>query len=145
MATLEEVYTAIKSDKETGEEFSQAWGTDEALEAFLDRRGCTATADEARAFLTERAKQDVQTGELPDEELATIGGGEAQEFAHEKGLRHKYQCPVCGSTELKRVSEEVQTYILWILPYQCHMKEWIECCGCGKHYSLMGGDLIMLE
>ena len=72
MATLEEIYQKALTDEDERNAFAQVASDPQGLAAFLAERGCDATPEEARAFVSEKLSH---TGELANEELAGVSGG----------------------------------------------------------------------
>ena len=68
MKTVEEFYKEFENSKELQKEWKEL--SDAALEAFLKKHGCNATAKDFTAFV--RARNE---GEIGDDEAATAAGG----------------------------------------------------------------------
>lgn len=71
MKSLQQVYDRVIADEKLKAEMAEI-KTAEALEAFAEKLGCSATAEEIKSFLIEKAEN---SGEISDAELADVSGG----------------------------------------------------------------------
>ncbi len=71
--TLQEMYDKVMASDELKKSFAEAAQNKEKLEAWLKANGSDATAEQAGEFL--KSKQD--SGEVSDEELESVAGGDA--------------------------------------------------------------------
>ena len=80
MKTLQQLYTEVMSSDEQKKAYLKAAKGGKVAE-FLKAYGCEATAEEIKAFLQEKADQ-----ELPDEELDNAAGGTCNEQTKKEAL-----------------------------------------------------------
>ena len=80
MKTLQELYTEVMDSDALKIEFL-ALTTPEEIVAFAEKKGCSATLDEIKAFFEEKA---AATGELTDAELAQVAGGKSDSIEEEE-------------------------------------------------------------
>jgi len=73
MKTLQDLYNEILASDELKAEFAQSMETKASAVAFLEKHGCSATADELKAFLEEQFA--AQAGEMSEEDLEAVAGG----------------------------------------------------------------------
>ena len=71
MKTLQKLYTEVIQSDELKNEFL-ALTTGEEIVAFAEKYGCTATLDEIKTFLEEKANL---AGKLSEEDMAQVAGG----------------------------------------------------------------------
>lgn len=80
MKTLQELYTEVMDSDALKIEFL-ALTMPEEIVAFAEKKGCSATLDEIKAFFEEKA---AATGELTDAELAQVAGGKSDSIEEEE-------------------------------------------------------------
>ena len=80
MKTLQELYTEVMNSESLKTEFLTLTVPEEIV-AFAEKKGCSATLDEIKAFFEEKA---AATGELTDAELAQVAGGKSDSIEEEE-------------------------------------------------------------
>ena len=80
MKTLQELYTEVMNSESMKTEFLTLTVPEEIV-AFAEKKGCSATLDEIKAFFEEKA---AATGELTDAELAQVAGGKSDSIEEEE-------------------------------------------------------------
>ena len=72
--TMQEIYDKVMASDELKKSFVEAAKDKDKLSAWLKEQGCTNTIEEVGEFL--KAQQN-KSGELSDDELESVAGGEA--------------------------------------------------------------------
>ena len=117
--TVAQVFEEVKGNASLQKEFFAAEKSG-AVEAFAADHGCKATAEEVQAFLKAKLSE---SGELSDEELEQVAGGDHKtDLLEEKKYTDTHVCPACSHEHQKapRISFD---YYRSTATYQC------EVCG----------------
>ena len=99
MKTLQELYTEIMGSDELKKAFLEAAKGGKVAD-FLKANGCEATAEEIKAFLKEKADQ-----ELSDDELDSVAGGTCNDTTTRETFMSVFAAGMCAFIAIVSASD----------------------------------------